>query len=105
MFDNLAKAFKEVTFEESDPQPDHSGDIDFIGKVGNKAFGLQIKPVTANANLGNYDVSARMQSSFKDFQDKFGGQVFIIYSVDEKILNKDAYNKIATEVERLKTTE
>lgn len=105
VFDNLAKAFKEVTFEESDSQLDHSGDIDFIGKVGNKAFGLQIKPVTANANLGNYDVSARMQSSFKDFQDKFGGQVFIIYSVDEKILNKDAYNKIATEVERLKMTE
>ena len=102
IFDNLAKVFKEVIFEESDPQLDHAGDIDFIGKVGNLAFGLQIKPVTANANLGNYDVSARMQNSFRDFQEKFGGQVFIVYSVDDKIMNKDVYDKIQTEIERLK---
>lgn len=102
VFDNLAKVFKEVTFEESEAELDHAGDIDFIGKVGNKAFGLQIKPVTANANLGNYDVSARMQNSFKEFQNKYGGDVFIIYSLDEKILNKDIYDKIKTEIERLK---
>lgn len=81
---------------------DISEDIDFIGKVGNKAFGLQIKSVTVNANLGNYDVSARMQSRFRNFQDKFSGQVFIIYSVDEKIMNKDVYDKIKTEIDRLK---
>lgn len=103
VFDNLAKVFKEVIFEESDPQLDHAGDIDFIGKVGNFAFGLQIKPVTANANLGNYDVSARMQNSFRDFQEKYVGQVFIVYSVDDKIMNKDVYDKIKTEIERLKT--
>ncbi len=103
IFDNLGKIFKEVIFEESDPQLDHAGDIDFIGKVGNFAFGLQIKPVTANANLGNYDVSARMQNSFKDFQEKYGGKVFIVYSVDDKIINKDVYDKIKTEIERLKT--
>lgn len=103
VFDNLAKVFKEVAFEETDPELDHSGDIDFIGKVSNKAFGLQIKPVTANASLGNYDVSARMQTSFRDFQDKYGGQVFIIYSVNENIMNKDVYDKIRTEVERLRT--
>lgn len=102
VFDNLAKVFKEVTFEESDPQLDHAGDIDFIGKIGDFAFGLQIKPVTANANLGNYDVSARMQNSFRDFQEKYGGQVFIVYSVDDKIMNKDVYDKIKTEIERLK---
>jgi len=102
VFDNLAKVFKDVQFEESDPELDHAGDIDFIGKVSEKAFGLQIKPVTVNANLGNYDVSARMQNSFRDFQNKYGGQVFIIYSVDEKIMNKDVYDKIRTEIERLK---
>jgi hypothetical protein len=46
-----------------------------------------------------------MQNSFKDFQDKFGGQVFIIYSVNDNILNKDIYDKIAAEIERLKTLE
>lgn len=92
-----------MIFEETVPELDHSGDIDFIGKVGKKAFELQIKPVTANANLGNYNVSARMQSSFRDFQEKYGGQVFIIYSLDGKVMNKDVYDKIATEIERLKT--
>ncbi|MCX6233699.1 MAG: MjaI family restriction endonuclease [Bacteroidetes bacterium] len=101
VFDNLAKVFKNVVFEESDPHLDHSGDIDFIGKINDKAFGLQIKPVTANANLGNYNISARMQNSFKDFQEKYGGQVFIVYSIDEKIMNMDIFDKIATEIERL----
>jgi len=101
VFDNLAKIFKTVVFEESDSLLDHSGDIDFIGKVGNRAFGLQIKPVTANANLGNYDVSARMQNSFKDFQEKYGGQVFIVYSIDDKIKNEDVIDQIANEIKRL----
>jgi MjaI restriction endonuclease len=101
VFDNLAKVFTNVLFEESDSQLDHAGDIDFIGKIGRWAFGLQIKPVTANANLGNYDVSARMQNSFKDFQEKYGGQVFIVYSLSEKIMNIDVYDKIKTEIDRL----
>ncbi len=58
--------------------------------------------MTVNANLGNYDVSARMQSSFRNFQNNYGGQVFIIDSLDEKIMNKDIYDKIAIEIERLK---
>ncbi len=100
--DNLAKHFKDVVFEESDPKLDHAGDIDYIGKINDKAFGLQIKPVTANANLGNYDVSARMEQSFRDFESMFGGKVFIVFSVDDKISNEDVYKKIEQEIERLK---
>ncbi len=101
VFDNLANVFKNVKFEESNAALDHAGDVDFIGIVGNQAFGLQIKPTTVNANLGNYDISARMQNSFKDFQEQFGGQVFIIYSVDDKILNNDIFDKITAEIQRL----
>ncbi|MBC8488974.1 MAG: MjaI family restriction endonuclease [Bacteroidetes bacterium] len=100
--DNLAKKFPEVLFEESDPELDHACDIDYIGKVGKKAFGLQIKPVTANANLGNYDVTARMEQSFKNFENEFGGKVFIVYSINDKIANEDIYDKIEKEIERLK---
>lgn len=100
--DNLAKHFKDVIFEESDPELDHAGDIDYIGKVGSKAFGLQIKPVTANANLGNYDVTARMEQSFRDFEEKFGGKAFIVYSIKDKIANTDIYEKIDAEIKRLK---
>lgn len=102
VYDNLAKKFVDITFEESTPELDHAGDIDYIGKINGKAFGLQIKPVTANANLGNYDVSARMEQSFRDFENKYGGKVFIVYSINDKIANEDIYDKIAQEIDRLK---
>ncbi len=38
--DGLAKIFPEIEFEESDPELDHSGDIDYLGKVGDKYFGI-----------------------------------------------------------------
>src|SRR5690606_40881131 len=45
--DGLAKAFPNVRFEESPPELDHAGDIDYLGFVTeDKAFGIQIKPVT-----------------------------------------------------------
>ncbi len=78
--DGLAKIFPEVKFEESDPELDHAGDIDYIGKVGNKAFGIQIKPITASANFGNYNITDRMSSSFREFEEKYGGKVFVIFS-------------------------
>jgi len=35
----------------ADNDLDHAGDIDYLGFVGEKAFGVQIKPTTAKANL------------------------------------------------------
>lgn len=99
--DNLAKLFPHVIFEESDPELDHAGDIDYLGKVGNKAFGIQIKPVTAKANFGNYSVSERMQNSFETFSHKYGGKVFIIFSIDDKIQNQEVIKEIAIEIQRL----
>ena len=100
--DVLAKKFPLVKFEESNPQLDHAGDIDYIGKVGEKALGLQIKPVTVNANLGNYDITARMQQSFRDFEEQYGGKVFIVLSIDGEIANKEVIEHIGREIERLK---
>ncbi len=100
--DNLAERFKNVKFTESDPQLDHAGDIDYLGWVGNKAFGIQIKPVTARANFGNYSISERMKASFEEFEKKFGGKVFIIFSVDDKIENEEILGDIEAEIIRLK---
>ncbi len=100
--DILVKKFPDVKFEESDPQLDHAGDIDYLGRINEKAFGLQIKPITVNANLGNYDISARMQQSFKSFEEQFGGKVFIIMSVDGQIANKEVLLDIEKEIARLK---
>jgi len=86
--DNLAKIFPIVKFEESDPELDHAGDIDYLGWVGQKAFGIQIKPVTAKSNFGNYSATERMKASFSDFTNKFSGHVFVVFSIDDKIKNE-----------------
>ncbi|WP_250630033.1 MjaI family restriction endonuclease [Rhodoflexus caldus] len=99
--DNLAKIFPEVRFEESEPELDHAGDINYLGWVGEKAFGIQIKPVTAQANFGNYSVTERMKLSFEDFTQKFGGKVFVIFSVNDTIQNKEVIEQIAAEINRL----
>jgi hypothetical protein len=104
--DGLAKNFPEVEFEESDEELDHAGDIDYIGKVGDKAFGIQIKPITANSNFGNYNISERMSLSFQDFEEKYGGKVFVVFSTrvgnKKDIVNKDVIKAIRKEIERLK---
>jgi hypothetical protein len=99
--DNLAKEFPNVKFVESDTELDHAGDIDYLGWVGNKAFGIQIKPVTAKANFGNYSATERMRASFDDFTKKYGGQVLIVFSIDDKIKNQDVIGQIATEIKLL----
>lgn len=96
--DNLAKEFPQIRFEASDPELDHAGDIDYLGWVDDKAFGIQIKPVTAKANFGNYSATERMKKSFIDFTKKFGGNVFIIFSTADKIKNPEVIAQIAAEI-------
>jgi len=88
---------------ETDPELDHAGDIDYIAKVGDKAIGIQIKPITAKANFGSYSLTERMKASFSDFTEKFGGKVFIVFSLDKEIANKEVIDEIREEIERLKT--
>lgn len=90
-----------MKFELNDPELDHAGDIDYLGWVGKKVFGIQIKPVTAKANFGNYSATERMKYSFSNLTKKFGGNVFIVFSVDDKIANSEVVKKIAAEIKRL----
>jgi len=102
--DGLVKFFPEIIFEESNPELDHAGDIDYIGKIEDKAFGIQIKPVTAKANFGNYSATERMKASFSDFQEKYGGKVFVVFSLDGEIANENVVEDIRNEIERLRKT-
>ena len=101
--DGLARLFPEITFEESDPELDHAGDIDYVAEVGKYQFGIQIKPVTANANFGGYSLSERMKASFNDFTEQYGGKVFIVYSLKGEISNKDVIDNIREEINRLRS--
>ena len=99
--DGLAKKFPNVVFKESDPELDHAGDIDYVAVVGDYQFGIQIKPVTANANFGGYSLSERMKASFNDFTEQYGGKVFIVYSQKGEIANAEVIDSIREEIERL----
>lgn len=99
--DGLAKIFPDIEFEESDPELDHAGDIDYIARIGSKVFGIQIKPVTSKANFGSYSATERMKASFADFESKFGGKVFIVFSLDGEIANKEVIFEIEKEIGRL----
>ena len=66
-----------------------------------KAFGIQIKPVTAKSNFGNYSVSERMKASFANFKKDFGGNVFIVFSLAGEIANIEVIEQIRNEIKRL----
>ncbi|MBI5325045.1 MAG: MjaI family restriction endonuclease [Ignavibacteriae bacterium] len=99
--DGLAKLFPDLVFEESDTDLDHSGDVDFTSKVKDKLIGFQIKPVTAKHSFANYSPTERMKASFKEFEEIFGGKVFIIFSLDGEIGNKEIIDEIKEEINRL----
>jgi hypothetical protein len=101
VYDGLAKHFPEVKFEETPPELDHSGDVDYFGWIGENAFGIQIKPITAKANFGNYSPTERMKASFSDFEAKYGGKVFVVFSLDGEIANIEVFELIKNEIERL----
>ncbi len=101
----IQKAFLQIRFDvfEAEHSSDLCGDIDYLGWVGNKAFGIQIKPITAKANFGDYSVSERMKASFEEFTENFAGKVFIIFSLDGEIGNAEVLVQIEDEIKRLRT--
>ena len=99
--DGLAKLFPDVVFEESDPELDHAGDIDYVAKIGNASLGIQIKPITASANFGSYSLTERMKASFESFKEQYGGNVFVVFSLDGEIANKEVIEQIQSEITRL----
>ncbi|MBR6026377.1 MAG: MjaI family restriction endonuclease [Neisseriaceae bacterium] len=103
IYDGLAKIFPNILFEESNPELDHAGDIDYIAKIGKYAIGFQIKPISAKANFGSYSLSERMKSSFNDFTEQFGGKVFIIFSINKEVANTEIIEEIRNEINRLQS--
>ena len=43
-----------------------------------------------------------MKASFDNFNKDFGGKVFIVFSLDGEIANKQVIDEIKVEIERLK---
>lgn len=90
-----------------DDDINYLSDVDYLGYVGDKAFGIQVKSTTANratdrTNFGNYSVSERMKSSFAQFAEEYSGKVFIVFSLKGEIDNPEIIGEIADEIARLR---
>jgi hypothetical protein len=58
-------------------------------------------PSAAENHASNYSATERMKASFADFEDKFGGKVFVVFSLDGEIANKEVIEEIRNEIERI----
>lgn len=106
MTNTLQSIFTSINIVTMDPEisEEHCCDIDYLGFINkdkNIAFGIQIKPITAQENFGNYSVSERMKASFESFKNDYKGNVFILFSLDGEIANKQVIEDIKKEIERL----
>jgi hypothetical protein len=80
--------------------------VDFFIEVGDKYIGLQIKPTTFENAPEDYKWKEVQEASHRKFQERFGGKVFIVFSVKEGqkkvIKNIEVIDEIRKEIERLK---
>ncbi len=80
--------------------------VDFFMEVKNKYIGIQIKPITFEHTFENYKWKDMQETTHIEFQKKFGGKVFTIFSVkvgDKKtIKNTEIIDEIKDEIEMLR---
>jgi len=84
---------------------DRAYNVDFYIPIGNKSIGIQIKPTTYTQTPELYNWRQWMQDSHQRFTEEYGGQVFIVFSVEEgetkEIANPEVIEEIKQEIARL----
>lgn len=85
---------------------DRRYNVDFYIPVGDKAIGIQIKPITYTQTPELHKWREWMKKSHERFEREQGGKVFIVFSVTEKgskkrIFNNEVVDEIRTELKRL----
>jgi len=91
------------------PAPDNWDrlyNVDFYIQVKDKYIGIQIKPISYNQTSEIHKWKDWLEKSHKKFKEKFGGDVFIVFSVKNEAGRKEIWNKeviedIKKEIERL----
>lgn len=95
-----------VVIKPAPDQWDRLYNVDFYIEVGGRYIGLQIKPVTYEQTPEIYRWKGWMAKSHRKFEKKFGGKVFIVFSVKKgrakEIYNSEVVDEIKREIERLK---
>jgi hypothetical protein len=80
--------------------------VDFYIEVSGKYIGIQIKPITYNQTPEIHKWKEWLSKTHKKFEKKYGGKVFIVFSVKKgdrkEIYNKEVVAEIRKEINRLK---
>ncbi len=79
--------------------------VDFYIEIKGKFIGLQIKPISYSQTPEIHKWKEWLSRTHKNFEKKFGGKVFIIFSIKKgdrkEIYNKEVIGEIKSEIERL----
>jgi hypothetical protein len=86
---------------------DRRYNVDFYIPVGNKAVGIQVKPITYQQAPEAHKWHEWMERSHARFQQEQGGKVFVVFSITEKggrkrIWNEEVVEAIREELGRLR---
>ena len=97
-----------VKIEPAPDEWDRLFNVDFFIKINDKFIGLQIKPVSYSFIPEMIKEKDIQLSTHKKFTEKYGGNVFYIYSIKEndkkRIYNANVVEEIKQEIERLSKT-
>lgn len=106
IYETLAKLLDVMIIPAPD-EWDRGYNVDFFIQIGKYFIGLQIKPITYQQTPGVHNWLAWQEKNHRRFQDKFGGRVFVIFSIAEarqkKIWNGEIIEEIKAEIVRLQT--
>jgi len=92
----------EISIKPAPDEWDRLYNVDFYIEVHQKYIGLQIKPVSFEHTFEDYKWKEMQEKTHMKFKKKFGGNVFIVFSVKEegkkKIKNIEVIRKIKEEI-------
>jgi len=97
-----------VKIEAAPDEWDRSYNVDFFIQVENNYIGLQIKPIASGQALNQYQWIVMHEKNHARFKEKYGGQVFFIYSIkssgkNKVIQNLEVIDQIRQEIKRLQS--
>ncbi len=93
-----------------EPAPDdwdRSYCVDFYIKINESFIGIQIKPISSGKSINDYQWIEMHEKSHARFKEKYGGNVFFIFSAKgpngkKRIHNTEVIEDIIKEINRLK---
>ncbi len=109
--DTIYKQLQEMLGVPIKPAPDEWDrryNVDFYIEVNGRYIGIQIKPISYRHAPEIHRWEELMRKSHERFARRFGGRVFIVYSIKEgnrkRIYNPEVVDEIRREMERLRTS-